>query len=79
MTMGLYVIWDDAAKMGSKIWEATNDAIAWRNFEQANKGNDYADEAHLIKIGWVDKTDNILHPLDHKEIKPTDILHGEDE
>lgn len=73
MEFGIYIIYDDAAKQGSKIWEATNDAIAWRNFEQANKGNDYAHESHLIKIGWINKHDNILHPIEHTEIKPTDI------
>ena len=73
MEFRLYCIWDTAAKMGSKVFEATNDLIAWRVFEQANKGNDYAHESQLLWLGSIDKTTNKITPVEPTQIKPTDL------
>ena len=79
MKMGLYTAWDEVAKQSGKVFEATNDGIAWRVFEQANKDNPYKEEAHLFSLGTIDKETNQIEAWEPKEIKITDIWESTEE
>ena len=78
MKMGLYTAYDEVAKQAGKVFEATNDGIAWRIFEQSNKDNPYSDEAHLLALGTIDKETNQIEAWEPREITATDILEAKE-
>lgn len=74
MKMGLYTIYDEVAKQSSKVFEATNNGIAMRLFEQSNKENPYKEETHLMSIGTVEKDTMVITAWEPKEITPEDLF-----
>lgn len=59
----LYVIFDRVAQESGPVFEAKNDGVARRQYEQASANQPYAHEMMLLRIGEVDHELNKVTPV----------------
>lgn len=78
-TNGIYAIYDRIAEDYSQLFEASNDAIAVRNYRQAMTNNPYQEDYYLVLLGKCVRINQRIEiiPFDNQQIINTIQLQPE--
>lgn len=76
MKMKLYVIRDKVAEESGPVFEAKNDGVAWRKYQELLSQSQFSGDYELRYIGSVDHDGDYVTGTNHPEVVEISLNEG---